>query len=232
MAARAKKDKKQKGPGRVAQIRQAYQLARKTDTRLGWILLAWFVGVLAVFLVVGFLVGHPVYLGILGASTALLVVTFVFGRRAERAAYTSIEGQPGAAAAALNTLRKGWTVTPAVAVTRNQDVVHRVVGKCGVVLVAEGVPSRAQHLLNGERRRYARVVGDAPVHEILVGSGEGQVPLRGLTRAVMKLPRTLSGPEITELEHRLKALTAQQGTLPIPKGPLPKNVRAPKIPKL
>lgn len=232
MAARAKKDKKAKGPGRIAQIRQAYQLARKTDTRLGWILLAWFVGVLAVFLVVGFVVGHPVYLGILGASTALLVVTFVFGRRAERAAYNSIEGQPGAAAAALNTLRKGWTVTPAVAVTRNQDVVHRVVGKCGVVLVAEGVPSRAQHLLNGERRRYARVVGDAPVHEILVGHGEGQVPLRNLTRAVMKLPRTLSGPEITELEHRLKALTAQQGTLPIPKGPLPKNVRMPKVPKV
>jgi hypothetical protein len=227
----AKKKQKDK-VGRVAQIRQAYRIARQTDTRLGWILLAWFVGIIAAFLVLGFLLGHPVYLGILGFSTAILVVTFVFGRRAERAAYTSIEGQPGAAAAALNTLRKGWTVTPAVAVTRNQDVVHRVVGKCGVVLVAEGVPSRAQHLLAGERRRYARVVGDAPVHEIVVGSGEGQVPLRGLTRAVMKLPRALSGAQITELEHRLKALTAQQGTLPIPKGPLPKNVRMPKVPKV
>lgn len=227
----AKKQKKDRA-GRVSQIVQAYKLARQTDTRLGWILAAWFVGVLAAFVLVGVLIDHPVYVGLLGFGTALLVTTFIFGRRAERAAYSSIEGQPGAAVAALNTLRKGYTVTPAVAVTRNQDVVHRVVGKPGIVLVGEGAPSRVQHLLAGERRRCTRVAGDAPVHEIVVGRGEGQVPLQKLTRAVMKLPRSMQGAQITELEHRLKALTAQQGTLPIPKGPLPKNVKLPKAPKV
>jgi len=226
-----KKPKKPRGSGRISQIRQAYTMARQTDTRLGWILLGWFLGVLAVFVLVGLLVGHPVYLGVIGLSTAALAVTFIFGRRAERAAYGSIEGQPGAAVAALNTLRKGWEVTPAIAVTRNQDVVHRVVGKCGVVLVGEGSPTRVQHLLAGERKRHARVVGEAPITEIVVGRDEGQVTLQKLTREVMRLPRALTGAQITELDHRLRALTAQQGALPIPKGPLPKNVKLPKIPK-
>jgi hypothetical protein len=223
--------KKKEGPGRVAQIKAAYQVAQRSDPRIGWILAAWFVGVLVPFVLVGILLGHTFYLSFLGVSVAVLVVTFIFGRRAERAAYASIEGQPGAAAAALNTLRKGYTVTPAVAVTRNQDVVHRVVGKCGVVLIGEGAPSRVAHLLAGERKRTQRVVGDAPVNEVVAGNGPGEVPLAKLNAYVMKLPKTLNGSQITELEHRLKALTAVQGTIPLPKGPLPKGARMPKMPR-
>ena len=96
-----------KKPRRVAQVRQAYALTRKADPRLPWILLAAALLVFAVMIGLGFLLGHPVYLGILGLLLALLVVTVIFGRRAERAAYQQIEGQPGAAAAALNSLRRG-----------------------------------------------------------------------------------------------------------------------------
>ena len=103
-----------KKPLRVAQIRAAYKLTRKADPMLPWIMLGIGFLVFAIMLSLGFLVGHPIYLGILGLTLGLLAATVIFGRRAERAAYQQIEGQPGAAAAALNSLRRGWTVTPAV----------------------------------------------------------------------------------------------------------------------
>ena len=115
--------------------------------------------------------------------------------------------------------------------TRNQDLVHRVTGRPGVVLVAEGRPAGAVNLLTAERKRTSRVLGDSPVHEILVGDGEGQIPIRKLSRTVMKLPRALTASEVTELNYRLKALDNQRGALPIPKGPLPKGARMPKVPK-
>ena len=96
---------------------------------------------------IGFLIGHPFYLGFIGLMLGVLAATIVFGKRAEKAAFSQVDGQPGAAAAALNMLRKGWTVTPAVAVTRNQDIVHRAVGRPGVVLVGEGSPSRVPALI-------------------------------------------------------------------------------------
>jgi hypothetical protein len=113
----------------------------------------------------------------------------------------------------LNALRRGWTVTPAVAVTRNQDVIHRAVGRPGVVLVGEGAPSRLTNLLAAERRRHARLVGDTPIYEVQAGDAEDQVRLRKLQRHVMK-----------------RALGS--GTPPLPKGPLPRNIRMPKSPRV
>jgi len=157
---------------------------------------------------------------------ALLAATVVFGRRAERAAYAQIEGQPGAAAAALGSLRSGWFTTPAVAVTKNQDIVHRVVGKPGVILVSEGPGTRVMGLLANERKRTARWAPDIPIHEIESGDEPGQVPLRKLNRAVMKLPRALSAGEVTALRKRLEAVSTP--SMPIPKGPLPKGAKIPK----
>jgi Domain of unknown function (DUF4191) len=225
------KEPKPEKTGRLAQLRQAYKLTKPNDPKLPYILIGVFVVVFAVFLAIGLVIGNPWSLGILGIPVAVLATMVVLSRRVEQGAFRSIEGQPGAAAAVLNTLRKGWTVTPAVAVTRNQDLVHRVTGRPGVVLVAEGRPAGAVNLLTAERKRTSRVLGDSPVHEILVGDGDGQIPLKKLSRTVMKLPRALSAPEVTELNYRLKALDNQRGQLPIPKGPLPKGARMPKVPK-
>ena len=218
-------------PGRVKQLVEAYRFTRKQDRAIGWVLLASLVGPFLVVWGVGLAIGHPWLLGILGFTTGLLVALTVFGRRAERAAYLQIEGQPGAAAAPLNLLKRGWTVTPAVAVTRNQDLVHRVVGRPGVVLVAEGAPSRVGNLLLQEKRKVARVAPEVPVHELVAGDGEGQVPLRKLNRRVTKLPRALTPAQVNELNFRLKALASQQGQFPIPKGPMPKNVKLPRAPR-
>ena len=148
-----------------------------------------------VFLAIGFLIGHPIYLGILGFLLAFLAMAIVFGRRAERAAFGQMEGQPGAAAAVLQNIGRGWTVTPAVAMNRSQDVVHRAVGKAGVVLVGEGNPNRVKGLLAAEKKKMARVVDDVPVHDFIVGDGEGEVPLKKLRTTLLRLPRALTRPE-------------------------------------
>jgi len=209
--------------GRIAQIRETFRLTRKVDPRIGWILLGLFIAVMAVFLIAGFALKMPVYFGIIGVPVALLVVTFVFGKRAERAAYSQVEGQVGAAASVLSALRTGWFVTPAVAVTKNQDLVHRVLGRPGIILVSEAPPSRAGQLLATEHKRTARFVGDTPIFEIQSGDGEGQVSLRKLQRTVMKLPRNLKPGQVTAVRRRLDALTTTP--LPIPKGPMPKGAR-------
>jgi hypothetical protein len=227
--AREKGDAKdgERKQGRIAQIRTAYRMTRKADPMVGWVTLAWALGVFAILLVIGFLVGLPIPFGLLGATSGVLAATIVFGRRVERAAYAQLDGQPGAAAAVLNTLKRGWTVTPAVGVTRNQDIVHRVVGRPGIVLVGEGAPSRVGNLVATERKRTARVVGpDIPIYEIIAGDGDGEIPLRKLQRHVMRLPRNLRPAEIGEVNKRLRALP--QTNVPIPKGPLPRNIRLPK----
>jgi hypothetical protein len=212
--------------GRIAQIRETYRLTRRADPALPWVLLGLFVAVFGAFLLIGFLLNSLFFWGVMGFPFALLAVTYVFGRRAEKAAYAAVEGQPGAAASVLTTLRKGWYVTPAVAVNRNQDFVHRVIGRPGVILVSEGPATRTASLLANERKRTARFVGETPIIEIQCGDGEGQIPLRKLQRAIMKQPRTLKPAQVSAVRKRLDALTATP--LPIPKGPLPKNARMPR----
>lgn len=220
---------KPRKPSRTGQIKAAYTMTRKVDPMVGWVTAAAGFVTFAVALAIGFLVGHPVYVGIIGLMLGILAATVVFGKRAERAAFSQVEGQPGAAAAALNMLRRGWTVTPAVAVTRNQDVVHRAVGRAGVVLVGEGSPSRVSNLLATEKRKVTRFVPEVPVYDVQAGNEPGQVPLRKLNNHLMKLPRNLKNPQVIEVNRRLKALGTMN--LPVPKGPMPRNVRMPRGPR-
>ena len=106
-----------------------------------------------------------------------------------------------------------------VAGTTQLDAVHRVLGRPGVILVGEGTPSRVRPLLAQEKKRIARIAGDAPIYDVLVGDEEGQVPLRKLSAHVMKLPRNLSGGELNALRKRLAALGGAR--MPVPGGPLP-----------
>ena len=214
-----------KEPGRIAQIRQTYSITRKQDPAIPWILLGSFLVPFLVLLGIGFAFGQPLILGLFGFLTGLVLATWIFGRRAERAVYAQIDGQPGAAAAALNMLRRGWTITPAIAFTKQQDLLHRVVGRSGVVLVGEGNHQRVRGLMLSERKKIARVAPDVTINDIYAGNGDGEVPLRKLPRAVTKLPKSITPGQVNELNHRLKALGAQQGALPIPKGPMPRSAK-------
>jgi hypothetical protein len=226
MARQAKADTEHSG--RLKQIALTYKMTRKADPQVALVVGGLGIVVFGVILGIGFLIGHPVYLGILGFLLAFLAMAIVFGRRAERAAFGQMEGKPGAAAAVLENVGRGWSTTPAVAMNRSQDVVHRAVGKAGVVLVAEGNPNRVKSLLAAEKKKMARIMVDAPVHDIIVGDGEGQVPLKKVRTTLLKLPRVLTGAQVTAANDRLRAMGDLMSNMPLPKGPMPKSARAPR----
>ncbi|GAA3535900.1 DUF4191 domain-containing protein [Aeromicrobium panaciterrae] len=217
--------------GRIRQMRQAYTITKRSDRNIGLILLL-------TFLVFGGAAGALGYF-VFGTGTFGLVVTIlfavligilaaliVFGRRAEKAAYAQVEGQMGAAAGALQMLRRGWDVKPAVAFTKNQDVVHRVVGRPGIILVGEGNPSRVKNLLAAEKKKHARIGGDeVPVTDIVVGRGEGEIPLTKLMKHVRKLPKNIKPAQMTALLYKLKALDAMRPAAPMPRGPVPTSMK-------
>jgi hypothetical protein len=227
-AATGKKAAEQDSPGRIRQIRMVAGIIRKTNPRALPLIALAGVGVLAVFVVVGLLTGLAGFLIPLGVLLGLMVAMILFGRFAQSAQYATIAGQPGAAAAILQSMRGNWTVTPAIAANRNMDVVHRAVGRPGVVLVGEGSPTRLPSLLAAEKKRVSRVAYDVPIYDIQVGDAEGQLKIKQLQKHIMKLPRNLKGPAVADLNSRLKALPQ---SLQMPKGPVPRAARMPKMPR-
>lgn len=205
---------------RIAQLRQAFDATRQVDPKLVPSVVGAAVGAFVLLLVPGLLLGRPVLGAVTGVLVALLVALIVFGRRSQRAQLDMIAGQPGAAAAVLNSLRGQWFVTPAVAFNRKQDLVHRVVGRPGVILVAEGgSTSRVRTLLAQERKKVSRVIGEVPLHTIAVGDGPDEVPLARLQLTMTKLPRALSKTEVPRLQRKLAPL--DKGNVPIPQGYVP-----------
>ena len=210
---------------RITQIRLAYNTTRANDSRL----LVWMLGAAVVALLLPLvpmaLVGRP-WSGLLtGIFLSAAAAVVVLGLRSQRVAIARIEGQPGAALAVLQSLRGAWKITPTVAFSGKQDLVHRAVGRPGVILIGEGRKARVQALLKQEGRRTSRVAGDIPVHEVNVGMAAGQVQLGDLRMHVMRLPRAIKPREIGPLDRRLHALGGAE--LPIPKGPMP-HVRRPR----
>jgi Domain of unknown function (DUF4191) len=226
----ARKDRSAAGgakkEGALRRILSAYKMTRKRDRWVGLVCLTWFLGVgLLVGAVVWFLV-HPIAGVVAGIPAGMLAWLIVFGRRAERAAYAEVEGRPGAAGAALGILRKGWKVQQAVAVTKNQDLVHRVVGKPGVILVGEGNEARVRNLLAVEKKKHARVVGEVPIYDIVVGDGSDEtVTVPQLAKHIQKLPRNITPADITDVMQRLRALDAMRPQIPVPKGPMPTSAK-------
>ena len=214
--------------GRLKQIRLVAGLVNKANPKAMPIVIGSGLGTVVILVVVGLLTGLASFLIPLGVLLGVLVAVILFGRFAQSAQYSAIEGQPGAAAAVLENMRGNWTVTPAIAANRNMDVVHRAVGRAGVILVGEGSPSRLGSLLAAEKKRVARVAYEVPIIEFQVGNDEGQVPISKLQRKIMRLPRQLKPDAISDINHRLKAL---QPSLQAPKGPLPRNARQPRMPR-
>jgi len=224
MFKRKAKEKKIKTP-RFQTFRDAYSVTKQVKPWIAPALLAIFVITLAVGVGIGIAVGHPVYLAFIFLPLSLLTTLIFFTRVAGRAAYSSIEGQIGAGASVLMSIRKGWTTTPAVAVSRNQDMVHRSVGRAGIVLTGEGATNTVRQLLQDEHKKTERFAPRVPIIEVMVGDSQGQVALRKLQKHLQKLPKKLSAHQMREVRARLKAVGGL--SMPIPKGPMP--TRAPKI---
>jgi hypothetical protein len=222
--AKAAKAKAPRGQ-RIRQLIQAYKLTYARDRQLPlWMALA-FVGAAAVIFLINLLAGIALFIAIpIAVIFGVLAATFVFGRRAQKAAFSQVEGQPGAAGWVLGNMRGDWRVTQGVQVTSQLDAVHRVLGRPGVVLVGEGSPQRVRPLLAQEKKRVARVVGDTPIYDVILGDDEGEVPIRRLNNHLVKLPRNLSQAQVNALEKRMAALGGTKAA-PLPKGPMPTRAR-------
>ncbi|MHC1561768.1 DUF4191 domain-containing protein [Actinomycetospora sp. C-140] len=209
---------------RFSQIWQAFQMQRKEDKALLPLMIGAVVVTAAVLFGIGLLIGQQWFLLPTGILLGVLLAVIIFGRRVQRNVYAKANGQPGAAGWALDTMRGQWRVTQAVAGTTQLDAVHRVIGRPGVILVAEGAPHRTKSLVAQEKKRVSRIIGQVPIYEISVGEEEGQVPLAKLQRHVTKLPRNIDKAQMDTVEKRLAAL-ANRGGPAVPKGPVPKNAQ-------
>ncbi len=224
MFSRKPKEAKAKKPSRLKQIGEVFTMTRRHDPLVPWLMLAVFLGVVAVSFLVGFWLDNWITGLIIGIPLGLLAATFILSRRAERAAFAQIENQPGASGAALGTLRRGWiTEEQPVAVNpRTQDAVFRAVGRPGVVLVSEGPTHRVKPLLDAERKRLARILPNVPVHTIQTGRGEGQVPLSQVAKQMGKMKNELTKLEVSTVSKRIASMGNR---LPIPKGIDPYKAR-------
>jgi hypothetical protein len=226
--AEAKATRKAASKQRRSQLWQAFQMQRKEDKRLLPYMIGAFVLIAAAAVVAGVFSGSTftmVTLIPLGVVLGALVAFIIFGRRAQKSVYTKAEGQTGAAAWALDNLRGKWRVTPGVAATGHFDAVHRVIGRPGVIFVGEGSAARVKPLLAQEKKRTARLIGDIPIYDFVVGNGEGEVPLSKLERHLTKLPANITAKQMDALESRLAALGSRLGPAAMPKGPMPGNAK-------
>ena len=210
---------------RRGQFWQAFQMQRKDDKALIPILVGIVVAAAVIFFLVGMVFGAQWLTLPLGVVVGVLLGVIIFGRRLQRSVYSKADGQPGAAGWALENMRGPWRVTQAVAGTTQLDAVHRVVGRPGVILVAEGAPTRVKGLLAQEKKKVARLVGDTPIYDVVVGNEEGQVTLAKLQRHLTKLPRNIDTKRMDSLDSRLSAISSRAGGAAMPKGPVPAGAK-------
>ncbi|AAT88877.1 hypothetical protein ATY41_01625 [Leifsonia xyli subsp. xyli] len=227
----ARKDKSTKEPGRLKQMWQVFQMTRRYDDRaVLYIGLGFILPILAGVTLAVFLSGGNVFTMVLwtvaGVLAGVLIALIVLGRRAERAAYSQIEGQPGAVGAVLrSSLKRSWrgSEMPVAVNGKTQDAVYRATGRGGVVLISEGPRSRTQRMVDEERRKVTRVLPNVPVTTIVVGPDADAVPLHKIPRTLSKIKPTLTKAEVLAISNRLQSL---EGSMPIPKGIDPLKVRA------
>ena len=210
---------------RFQTFRDAYSVTKSVKPWIGAGIFGVFAITWAIGISAGIAIGHPIYLGFVALPIAVLAAMFFFTRIAASAAYVSIEGQIGAGASVLMSIRRGFVTTPAVNVNRDQDMVHRVSGKAGIILVGEG-GFGVKTLMQDERRKMERFLSGVPVTEVVVGDGQGQVTVRKLQKHLKKLPKKLNTVQLREVRARLRSVGGLN--MPMPKGPMPTNQRIPR----
>ncbi|MEZ7897739.1 MAG: DUF4191 domain-containing protein [Flaviflexus sp.] len=195
-----------------------YKIAKKSYPALPWILLGVFVLVTGGFITVGIITGNWILWTISGVILGPMLTMVTLTRFIESASYKQMEGIPGAASAVIGRIRRGWSFSeePVRFNARTQDMVFRLIGRPGVVLVTEGPIHRVGKLVDEERKQAKRIAPNVPVHSIHVGTDEGQVKLGKLMKELKKLPKTLTNAEVGVVAKRYDSIKTNQ--LPIPKG--------------
>jgi hypothetical protein len=225
-----KKPKVQKEPGKIKQLFQVYKLTAKADKNfiLAGVLafvVPMTIGVVAILL---FFRDSALTIFLWSITTLLfsmLSTLTVFSRRAEKAAFMRIAGQPGAVAAVIgSTLKRGYSTSemPVAVDPKSRDAVYRAVGKAGVVLIAEGGSARVRQLIEDEKRKVSRAIPGITIPVIWVNQDPASTQLHALTKTIYKLKKTLTRAEISVVNKRLAGLGLN---IPIPKGIDPNRIR-------
>ena len=231
----AKKEKvrKPKGKGLFSQFREQVKFLKEVDPKA--MPLGIFFGVLIflVILALGSIISGFAFLGIviwaiLAIVTGYLTLLLTMTRRANSAIFKKYENEPGRISITVGTLtRRRWKGNnqPVAVNPRTKDMVFRIVGPAGVVLMAEGAKTSAKAMLEEERRKVQRLASGVTVHTFYSAQdGEG-VPLGQLHKKISKLKRSLNRAEIAAVQNRLASIDSRSG-LPIPKGIDPMKMRA------
>ncbi|HBX80345.1 MAG: DUF4191 domain-containing protein [Propionibacteriaceae bacterium] len=207
----------------LKQIREAYKVTVEYDKQLPWLLggVALASIVLGVVLGVVFGGGWTILLwGITGLMMAAVLCLLLLTNRAKAASYKRYADQPGSAQVALQMLdAKKYSYTAGIAANRNMDLVHRVVGPCGILLIGEG--KGAKPLLADQAKKHETVAYGVKVTTVMMGDGDGQVPLPKLADYIKKLPSTLQPSQVNDVKKRLVSLDKIRTQAPLPKGPMP-----------
>lgn len=225
-----KEEKRAKRKATRSQMWQAFKMLKERDKKLIPIMLLAFLGPVVVFVGLGVLLGGfwMWILPIFGILFGIMAGMWTFSRRLQNNFYSEAEGQAGAAAWALDNLRTGvgivWHTKNAVAANQQMDAVHRVVGNPGVILVGEGNENRVRQMMAKEKRALSRIVGEAPIYELMVGSGEGQTPVKSIQRELLRFPRNYNKAEANALNTRLETMDRNRDMRnQLPGGPVPKG---------
>lgn len=227
------KVKRPKGRGMFSQFREQIAFLKEADPKaLPFGIL--FGSLMFVFITaVGVILTGLAFLGmviwvILAIVTGYLTILLTLTRRANTAIFKKYEDEPGRLSITVGTLtRRRWKGTnqPVAVNAKTRDMVFRIVGPAGVVLMAEGQKTSARALLEDERRKVQRLASGVTVHTFYSAQdGEG-VPLGQLHKKISRLKRSLTRAEITAVQNRLASIDSRS-SLPIPKGIDPMKVRA------
>lgn len=222
--------KKPKGSSRLAQMWQVFQMTRRYDPAVVlWLIVSLLIPTAAGIGLALWLSNGNVFITIMwivaGVFGGMLVALIVLGRRAERAAYSQIEGQPGAVGAVIKTaIKRSWVADemPVAINPKTRDAIYRAVGRGGVALIAEGPISRTTRLVDDERRKITKIVPNVPITVITVGPDESSVPLNKLGWKLTKIRPSLTKNEVRVVSHRLSSIGTN---VPIPKGIDPYKMR-------
>jgi hypothetical protein len=231
----AKDTKPKKAPGMFSQFGDQIRFLKGVDPKAVPLAITIGVGSFALISTIGVFISGGAFLGIaiwvvLGIVTGYLSALLTLTRRANSAIFTKYANEPGRISLTVGTLTRRvykGTNQPVAVNARTKDLVFRIVGPAGVVLLGEGTKTSTQQLLEDERRKVQRVASGVTVHTFY-SSEDGQgVPLAILHKKVSKLKKTLTKNEIRAVQNRLAAMDSRGG-LPIPKGVDPNKIRASK----
>ena len=121
-------------------LMDAFRICQRTYPWVGWLM----AGVVVIATALGVLAAALTHSGwfsltFLGFLIGVLIATFILSNLTDRATYAQVEGRVGQVYVAISRIRNGWIVNEQpIAANAEQDLVWRLVGRPGSVLISEG----------------------------------------------------------------------------------------------